>query len=78
MNVNQAGLLKTEVSGLPWIKRHLRENDIDPLATRDDLPVGVIYPKKVPIRGSVHSSSGKVISRKKINWFFIFPFLYKR
>lgn len=60
---------------LDWIRKDLKKRGIDPLSTRNDLPVGYSHKHIVPVRGSVHISSGRVISRFRTNLYFLFPFL---
>lgn len=52
------------------IKGHLVRKNIDPLDDREELSVGLYQSKKVPLKGSVHISSGRTISREDINKLF--------
>lgn len=64
MNKNIDGKARSQKSSLA---EYLKKNNIDPSDNRDDLPCGMIYSELVPIRGSVHISSGRVISREYVD-----------
>lgn len=54
------------MSFLDRLRKHLERKHIDPMDDRKDLSVGLYQVKKVPLKGSVHISSGRVVSRTTI------------
>ena len=52
------------------LRDYLKRNNIDPLDEREDLPCGLVRNDIVPIRGSIHIATGRVISRKSIDKLF--------
>lgn len=60
MGSNLATDLDTEMSRL---KQTLDEKGIDPCDERTDLPSSLVREDISPIRGSIHISTGRVISR---------------
>lgn len=49
------------------LKKHLQNKNIDVLDDRNDLPVGLVRNEMVPLRGSIHISSGRVAKRSDID-----------
>lgn len=50
--------------------KHLEKRGINPSEDRNDLPVGLVRDEIVPLRGSVHISSGNIALRKDVERLF--------
>tara|TARA_R110001592_G_scaffold344464_1_gene635691 strand:+ start:6166 stop:6366 length:201 start_codon:yes stop_codon:yes gene_type:complete len=49
------------------LKKHLQNKSINVLDDRNDLPIGLVRNEMVPLRGSIHISSGRIARRSDID-----------
>ena len=49
------------------LEKYLEKNNIDPMDERSDLPMGMSNQDLVPIRGTVHISTGRIVSREEVD-----------
>lgn len=52
------------------LDQHLRNRNIDKNDARKDLPVSLLKPELVPLRGSIHISSSRIAPREYVDRIF--------
>lgn len=58
------------------LREHMKKHNIDRNDERPDFPVGLVYREAIPVRGSVHLATGRIISRENINKLFKLRFVF--